>query len=191
MKKFLFSFIAILCASVMNGQTVTEYFDAGNPIKIDGTEFYLGWSSNPATGYFVQEYFPMGEAPEHYNRMLTVSPLKFNQTTAVAAQAKVQELEERKEKDKVCNYQMLERNGECIVDFVVSDISSGELTTVEWNIHYYKQIKIGKQNYLLLTFLSQRAYGDDIIPFLKSIPDKRAKTTIALTEKKLKIKKLK
>lgn len=47
MKKAFVSFIAIICATVLNGQTVTEYFDTGNPIKIDRTYFYLGWSSNP------------------------------------------------------------------------------------------------------------------------------------------------
>ena len=190
MKKFFVSFIAILCTTLLNGQTVTEYFDAGNPINFDGTDFYLGWSSNPTSGYYLQEYYPKGEVPEHYNKMFTVSLLEGNLTPEMAAQAKINELEKRKETDKVCNYQMLDKEGEYIVDFVVSDMGSGELTTVEWNLHYYKIVKIGDKDYLFLTFLSQRAYGDDILPFLKSIPDKRVNTIVELSNKKLKIKKL-
>lgn len=190
MKKVFVSLIAIFCATVLNGQTVTEYFDAGNPIKIDRTNFYLGWSSNPMSEYYLQEYYPKGEVPEHYNKMFTVSLLEGSQTPAMAAKAKVNELEKRQETDKVCNYQMLDKDGEYMVDFVVSDMGSGELTTVEWNLHYYKSVKIGDKNYILLTFLSQRAYGDDILPFLKSIPDKRMKTIVELSNKKLNIKNL-
>ncbi len=187
MKKVLISFIVIFCSTILNAQTMTSYFNAGNPIEVDGKEFYLGWSSNPQEGYYLQEYFPKGEAPEHYNDMFTVSLFEGNVTPEIAAQAKANELATRKESDKICNYRVLNKDGEYIVDFVVSDMSSGQLTTVEWDLHYYKSVKIGDKNYLLLMFLSQRAYGDDIIPLLKHIPDNIDRRINALTKKKLKI----
>ena len=119
--------------------------------------------------------------------MFTVSLFEGSVTPEIAAQAKANELATRKESDKICNYRVLNKDGEYIVDFVVSDMSSGQLTTVEWDLHYYKSVKIGDKNYLLLMFLSQRAYGDDIIPLLKHIPDNIDRRINALTKKKLKI----
>ena len=91
----------------------------------------------------------------------------------VAVQAKINELEERKKTDKVCRYIIAKNDGEYIVDFIVSDSKDEKLNFVEADIHYYKDVTINGIKANVLYFYSRRAYGDDIIPFMKSIPSLR------------------
>ncbi len=47
------------------------------------------------------------------------------------------------------------------------------MNTVEVDVHHYKQIIINGRKASVLEFYSTRAYGDDIMKFIQSIPDKR------------------
>lgn len=178
--------IALFCcvgnANVIKNQTeenIPSYFDVGNPVKFGDKDYYLAWSSRPYDFYIIQEYLPKGEAFEHYANMFTVSVMfvgdaPFNSSKAV--EFKIAELEETKKTDPVCNYLVAENNGEYILDFIVSKSDdAGNLEFVEVDIHYYRDIEVNgiKANYLL--FYSCRAYGDDIMPFMASIPDQREK----------------
>ena len=91
-----------------------------------------------------------------------------------AIQAKIEELEKRKKTDRVCRYIVAENNGEYILDFIVSDSKNDKLNCVEADIHYYKDVTINGIKANILYFYSRRAYGDDIIPFMKSIPSLRS-----------------
>ena len=95
---------------------------------------------------------------------------------------KVDELEERAKTDACCNYQVLENNGEYILDFLVSDGNGKTLNLLEWDIHHYKTAIINGKKAQQLNFISTRAYGDDIMSFLESIKDKRAEWINALTQ---------
>jgi len=160
-------------------ESVSAYFDVGNPVKFGGEDYYLAWSSRPYDFYVIQEYLPKGEAFENYTRMFTVCVMfvgdaPFDSTKAV--ELKIAELEETKKTDPVCNYLVAENDGEYILDFIVSKSDDkGDLEFVEADIHYYRDIEINgiKANYLL--FYSCRAYGDDIKPFMESIPGQREK----------------
>ena len=123
--------------------------------------------------------------------MFTVNIVETGITAKDAAMAKVNELTKRKENDNICNYKVYENDGEYIVDFLVSDTPNGQLTTVEWNLHYYKDIEINGKHYSQLVFYSQRAYGDDIIPFIKSLSEISSEKIIALANTNLVIKALK
>lgn len=173
--------------SVMNlySQEVTEYFSVGNPIKYCDTKFSLAWSAHPQDNYYVQEYLPKGETLENYNKMFTVSIIFWDRTPLEAVQAKIAELDERKKTDPVTNYMLAENNGEYILDFIVSDSKDGEVNTVEVDIHYYKQMTINGRKASVLSFYSCRAYGDDIMQFIQSIPKKRNVWYEGMTKLKL------
>lgn len=169
---------------------VTQYFDVGNPITFGNDKFYLAWSSRPYDFYMLQEYLPQGESFETYSQMFTASVMfygnaPFNSTKAV--EYKIAELEEIKKTDDVCNYTVLENNGEYLLDFIVSKTGDdGQLEFVEVDIHYYRDIVVNGTNANYLLFYSIRAYGDDIMPFLESIPSRREQwyhdlTTLNLT----------
>jgi len=174
--------VGVANANIVNNksvETVTQYFDVGNPINFGGEQYYFAWSSRPYDFYMLQEYLPAGETFENYNQMFTVSVMFYGDSpfnSAKAVEYKIAELEETKKTDPVCNYNVLENNGEYILDFIVSKSDDkGTLEFVEVDIHYYKDITINgiKASYLL--FYSKRAYGDDIMPFIESIPSQREK----------------
>ena len=102
-----------------------------------------------------------------------------------AVEAKVQELEERKKSDKCCNYLVYERDGEYVLDFLVSDGADGKLNCVEVDIHHYKPVTVNGKKAVQLNFYSRRAYGDDIIPFMESLKDKKDDWITELTQMKI------
>ena len=173
MKAIIILITSMLCCLGVSAQTVTEYFDVGNPIKYCGTKYSLVWSARPQENYYVQEYLPKGESLEHYNQMFTVSVIFGDITPLEAVQAKIAELEQRKKTDPVTNYLVAEYNGEYILEFIVGDSSDGKMNIVEVDVHYYKQMTINGRNASVLSFYSGRAYGDDIMQFIQSIPQKR------------------
>jgi len=189
MKKILLSLILLLAISVsMKSETVTQYFDAGNPVTYCGEKFYFAWSSRPYDFYILQEYLPKGENFETYTQMFTISVIFYGDSpfnSAKAIEMKIDELKERKKTDKVCNWLIAENNGEYILDFIVSDSNNGEMNCVEADIHYYRDIEIEGRKASVLLFYSRRAYGDDILPFIESIPSMRDKWYEGMTELKL------
>jgi len=191
MKKVLLALVFLYMTTYSYAQTVREYFVTENPITFDDTQFYLGWSSNPIKGFFLHEYFPAGETPEHFNKMFTVNIAETSMTAKDAAAGKADELTKRKETDKICNFKVYDNGDDFIVDFLVSDMANGKLTTAEWNLHYYKDIVIDGKHYLQLAFFSQRAYDDDIIPFIKSLSEIRSEKILALANLGLVVKALK
>lgn len=173
MKALITLIASLLCCVGLSAQTVTEYFNVGDPIKYCGTDYSLVWSARPQDNYYVQEYLPEGESLERYNQMFTVGVIFWNITPLEAVIAKIAELEERKKADPVINYLVSENDGGYILEFIVSDTSDGKVNIVEVDVHYYKQMTINGRTASVLSFYSCRAYGDDIMPFMRSIPEKR------------------
>lgn len=173
MKVILSLILSLLSCFGLYAQTATEYFNVGNPIKYCGTKFSLAWSAQPQENYYIQEYLPLDESLEHYNQMFTVSVIFWDRSPLEAVQAKIAELEQRKQTDPITNYMAAENNGEYILEFIVSDSNNGKMNTVEVNVHHYKQMIINGRKASVLSFYSSRAYGDDIVAFIQSIPEKR------------------
>ncbi|MDE7468006.1 MAG: hypothetical protein K2M61_06585 [Muribaculaceae bacterium] len=172
--KYIYSIVILLFAFLnLSAQEVTEYFSVGGPIEFCGTEYNLAWSSHPIDDYYMQEYLPKGENFEHYNQMFSVSVIFWDRTAKESVQAKIAELNERKKSDPVINYNVLEKDGEYLLEFIVSDTNGDEINTVEVDLHHYKQMVINGRKATVLSFYSARGYGDDILPFIQSIPDKR------------------
>lgn len=155
-------------------QTPAEYFSVGNPIKYCGTDYWLAWSSHPSDIYYIQEYLPKGDKPEHFNKMFTVNVLFSDLALEHAVAAKKAELDQRKKADPCINYITSEKKDTYILEFIVSDAPGGNFNTVEANVYYYRRMKIGERNAIVLCFYSERAYGDDITDFIPAIPSHRA-----------------
>ncbi len=150
-----------------------RYFDAGDPIEFCNDTFYFAWSAHPRDIYYLQEYLPEGESFDSYTRMFTVGVIFWDRTPAEAVRAKIAELENCKRTDPVCRYLVAEKDGEYILDFIVGDGRNGVLDLVEADVHYYRQVTVDGKKASLLCFYSCRAYGEDILPFMKTIPDLR------------------
>ena len=170
------------CVS-MSSQEIVDYLNVGNTIEFNGQKMVLRWSTHPMELYYLQEWIPENETFDNYSQMFTVAVILAEEVTPeLAVQMKVEELEERAKTDACCNYQVLENNGEYILDFLVSDGNGNTLNLLEWDIHHYKTAIINGKKAQQLNFISTRAYGDDIMPFLESIKDKRAELINALTQ---------
>lgn len=185
----LFTITANANITTGNEETATQYFNVGNPIKFGGEDYYFAWSSRPYDFYMLQEYLPEGETFENYSQMFTVSVMFVGDAPMKADKAvefKIAELEEVKKTDKMCNYLAYENNGDYLLDFIVSKSDDkGKLEFVEVDIHYYRDIEINGMKAVYLLFYSCRAYGDNIKPFLKSLPDKRDKLYEDITTLKI------
>lgn len=176
----------LTCVMAFAQEEVVDYLQVGKTLKFQGKKFELKWCQHPIEAYYLQEWLPKGETFDNYEQMLTVS-LAFTEVLTVrdAVEAKVQELEERKKSDKCCNYLVYERDGEYVLDFLVSDGADGKLNCVEVDIHHYKPVTVNGKKAVQLNFYSRRAYGDDIIPFLESLKDKKEDWITELTQMKI------
>lgn len=187
-KLLLFLSLALSALPLLRAETAVQYFDAGNPITYCGEKFYFAWSSRPYDFYILQEYLPAGETLDNYTSMFTVSVIFYGDTpynSDKAIEMKIAELAERKKSDKVCNWLVAENDGEKILDFIVSDSKGGKLDCVEADIHYYRDVEIDGRKASVLLFYSRRAYGDDIIPFMESIPSQRERWYNGMTDLRL------
>ena len=167
MKRIGLSLMMILtCVMAFAQEEVVDYLQVGKTLKFQGKKFELKWCQHPIEAYYLQEWLPKGETFDNYEQMLTVS-LAFTEVLTVrdAVEAKVQELEERKKSDKCCNYLVYERD--------------------EVDIHHYKPVVVNGKKAVQLNFYSRRAYGDDIIPFLESLKDKKDDWINELTQMKI------
>ena len=181
--KSLLVIALILFSSSLLAQNNTDFLNIGNKITFNGEDFYFGYSSNPLKNYYFEEFFPKGDIPERFNKMFTVTIfLHETANPKDAAATKASELERRKQNDPICHYMAYEKDNEFILDFLVSKSVGQELDFVEHNIHHYKQININGNNGIQSNFLSRRAYGDDITPFLKNLKTEKEKLILELTQ---------
>ena len=187
MKNTITLLLVIFSCLSMSSQELIDYLNVGNTIEFNGQKMVLRWSSHPMELYYLQEWIPEDETFDNYSQMFTVAVILSEEVTPqLAVQMKIQELEERAKTDACCNYQVYENNDEYILDFLVSDGNGETLNCVEWDIHHYKTAIINGKKAQQLNYISTRAYGDDILPFLESIKDKRVEWINALTQMDIK-----
>lgn len=154
-----------------SAQSVQEMLGVPGPVRFQDTEFALAWSSRPFHNYIKQEYVPAGEAPEHFNQMFMIEA-DTDTSPQAAASAQVDFLKKRKGSDPVVNYALIRNDatGEIILDFLISDASTGE-AIVEWNAYRYAPLAEGGG--VALYAISRRGYGDGAKPFLQGLKDSR------------------
>ena len=181
--KPLLTIAIVSLASFAMAQEVEDVLGV-NKLKFNGTKYELGWSAHNSMT-FMQEYFPKGQVPESYTDMFTISITLAPKVIAkTACEAKVAELAQRKKTQKdVWNWAVShnEDGSEWIVDFMCCQGSAEELEIVEFDVHRYRMIDVDGFPALQLLFYSHRAYGDDIMPFMKEkLADFRKESVAAL-----------
>lgn len=177
--------VAVILATAVLAQPTLAQEDAigiPGPIGFEETDFALAWTSNPAPTYFKQEYLPEGETVEAYNQMFMVDVLTEGATPESAAADMIAGLEQRKANDPVVNYDMVanDATGELILDFLLSDSSSGTII-VEWNA--YRYVPLG--NGFALYAISRRGYDDEASQFIGDLKDWRGASIAALATMEL------
>lgn len=153
------------------------------PIDFEGTRFELAWTSQPSPVFAKQEYLPAGQAFENYEEMFFVDVLTGDATPLSAAEALSQALERRRATDPLVNYDLIAnpRTGEYILDFTLSDTSTGAIV-VEWNAYRY----VPNDEGVALFAISRRGYGDEgTAAFIAGLGEWRASTIEALSKMNL------
>ncbi len=154
--------------------SVTDYLNTGKVILFDNVKYNLAWSSNPSAGYYKQEYLPEKDTIDKFKKLILLEVMSGMTQLKATVDSKVTELKKRKETDPVVNYELFEKDGEIMLDFILSQSVPGQADIVERNVYRYKSFtdKNGKEG-ILLFGVSERAYGDDIDNFLVTLKGSR------------------
>jgi hypothetical protein len=150
---------------------VNDYLNVPGPINLNQKEYNLAWSSHPNENYFKQEYLNPKENINQYNSMVLIEFVKGNFTLKDIIDQKIGELQESKKTNPVVNYQVLENNGEYILDFLISENSKDgkEILIAERNIYRYKLINNSKNKGVLLFAVSERGYEKNMADFFNNL----------------------
>jgi len=154
--------------------TVKDYFGIPGPLQFGKASYFLSWSAHPANNYFKQEYLPANEKPDTYSNMMMIEVATGAIALGDIVKTKLNELEQRKKTDPLCNYQLIQnpKTGEYLLDFIMSVSAGGTTTIAEWNV--YRYTKLPDQKGILLFACSKRSYGAAIPSFLRLLKTKRA-----------------
>lgn len=170
--------LGLLLTTFAFGQTTTpiEYLGVAGPISFDKVSYYLAWTSHPADNYYKQEYLAKGDTLERFNKLIMLDLITGKTKLKDIVATKVAELKKMKISNPVINYETFEKDGEIMLDFIVSENTpDGKLVSiVERNIYRYKSIvdKSGQKGVLLFG-VSERHYGNDIDDFFATFKSKR------------------
>ncbi len=171
-------FIWFLLSLTSFGQSnkPSDYLAIGGTILFDKGSYNLAWTSHPANNYYKQEYLANGDTIEKYKKLILVEVLTGKVMLNAVVAAKVGELNRMKATNPVVNYETLEKDGEVMLDFLISENTpDGKyLNVIERNVYRYKTVVDKKgQSCVLLFGVSERAYGNDIDNFLSNLKDSR------------------
>lgn len=174
--------VALVCLS---GSVVVAQVDvvgAPGPFVLEGESFELAWTSHPTETFYKQEYVPEGQSVEAYSQMFMVDVMTNGTSVREAAGTMVDGLKQRQASDPVVNFALIENDatGEIILDFVLSDDSSGTVI-VEWNAYRYVPLENG----VAMFGISRRGYDDGASELLRGLKGWRMGTIEALAELEL------
>ena len=171
--------VGLLLTTASFGQTtetVTDYLGLAKPILFDEGSYNLAWSAHPTDNYYKQEYLAQGDTLDRFKRLIIVDVLVGNMKLEDVVASMVDRLNKLKASNPVVHYQTFEREGEIMLDFLLSqDTPDGKyLSLIERNVYRYKTVtdKNG-QKAVLLFGVSDRAYGDGIDDFFKNLKEHR------------------
>lgn len=173
------SFFIAVMAQGQTGKTVTEYLNVPGPVSLNNESFSLAWSSHPSATYYKQEYIAAKDNLDKFKKMVLVEVLTGNAKAADLAQAKIAELKQMKLSNPIVNYEVFQKNGEYILDFLLSENAPGgkKINILERNVYRYKEVidKNGQKGVMLFG-ASERAYGNDADTYLVAL--KKTKSTL-------------
>ncbi|WP_222167073.1 hypothetical protein [Edaphocola aurantiacus] len=157
-------------------QHTKDYLGIKGPVQLAAISYQLVWSSHPMANYFKQEYLPKGDTLEHFKKLVLVEVLIGPKSIKSAVAKKIAELDKLKETNPIVKYEVFEKDGEIILDFLLCELTpDGEhLEMMERNVYRYKSTKDAAGKDIIVLFAaSERAYGDDIMPFLQKLKVQR------------------
>ena len=168
----LFIGFMLAIAGPARSDDAVDRLSVPGPIEFNGESYRLSWSSHPSSNYHKQEYLPAGQASKHFQRMVLIEAIVRGADVSPAVTAKVNMLNQRKLKDPTVNFAIIKnpKNGEVILDFVLSALEPKGEDVVEWNAYRYAALR-GKsgESGVLLFGISRRAYGDNSADFLRGL----------------------
>ncbi len=166
--------LGLLLTTFAFGQTTksTEYLGVAEQISFDKTSYNLAWTSHPTNNYYKQEYLAKGDTIEKFKKLILLEISTGNTRLKDVVATKIAELKKMKASNPVVNYETFEKDGQVMLDFLVSENTpDGKyVSMVERNVYRYKSVvdKNGLKAVLLFG-VSERAYGDDIDKFFPNL----------------------
>jgi hypothetical protein len=176
LKQCLLFIITMVIPFTNFSQQPVERVGVKGPITFNNTTFQLSWTSKPTDHYYIQEYLPGKENPDHFNQMLSIFFLAADAKLSDIVQQKTGELTARKSTDPTCNYMVSQSpdGSEYLLDFVVGESKSEKMEVEEFNVYRYKQVALpGNKKAILVYAYTKRAYGKDTTPFLANLTAER------------------
>jgi hypothetical protein len=158
------------------GDGTVGHLSLPGPIEFNGESYRLSWSSHPTPSYYKQEYLPPGQTSERFQRMVLIETSVRGVDVNGAVAAQVNRLNKRKSTDPTVNFAAFKnpKNGETILDFILSAKDAKGEDVVEWNAYRYAAWRgKGGESGVLLFGISRRAYGDDATDFLRGLKSVR------------------
>jgi hypothetical protein len=151
----------------VRAQTVTDYLAVPGPIRFDGIEHRLAWTSNPSSGYYKHEYLPAGQVLTRFREMILIELIVAGTDPAGAVASRVRIVNQRRQYDPTANIAVIKNaeKGEFIVDFVLGAPAARGDALIEWNAYRYAPYKRG----VLMIGVSRRAYGTERATFLTNL----------------------
>lgn len=190
MNKLIVTTFLLFLSIVVNSQNVENYLETEKTIKFDNQNYDLVWSSHPNEVYYKQEYLTKEQTVEKFKSMVTIDFLKGEFKVKDLVNQKIQELEKAKKSNPIVNFTVLEKDGETIIDFLMSVSSKDgkKLLIVERNIYRYTNIETDNTKGLLLFSVSKRAYENEIGQFFENL--KKDKNSLIIKVGNFKIPKV-
>ena len=149
-----------------------DYLGVPGPVVFNKISYNLAWTSHPSDNYYKAEYLSKGDTLEHFQKLVMLDLIVGKMSVKDVVAIKIAELKKLKEANPVINYETFEKNGEIMLDFLMSEnTADGKyLSIVERNVYRYKTVtdKNGQQGVLLFA-VSERDYGDDIDQFFPNL----------------------
>ena len=177
------SFLIAIGSYGQPNKAITEYLSVPGPIILTKESFNLAWSSHPSAAYYKQEYLGLKDKIDRFKKMVMIEVLLGEARAADLAKAKIAELKQLKETNPLVNHEIFQKNGEIIIDFLLSENSRDgkSINIIERNVYRYKDItdKNGKKGVMLFG-VSERGYGNDVDVFLASLKKNKAALTNAV-----------
>lgn len=190
MNKTVITTLLLFLSIGVNSQNIENYLETEDTIKFDSQNYELVWSTHPNEVYYKQEYLTKEQTLDKFKSMVTIDFLNGEFQVKDLVNQKIQELENAKKTNPIINYTVLEKDGETIIDFLMSVSSKDgkKLLVVERNIYRYTNIKTENAKGLLLFSVSKRAYENEIGDFFKEL--KKDKNSLIMKVGNLEIPKI-
>ena len=166
MLRVLLAFVCILGMGTAAALAQEDALGVPGPIQFEGVDFDLVWTSHPTDVYYKQEYVPSGQDVEAYGQMFMLDVLLDGTTPLEAAGGMIHGLDQRRATDPMVNFDVIQNDatGEIILDFLLSDDTSGTLI-VEWNAYRYVPLEDG----IAMFGISRRGYDTAVEQFLTDL----------------------